>query len=59
MNVQRISPGGSTHVTIATVSNTGSYRDTLGRNAPSGTYTYRVCNAGTTTCSNNASTTLQ
>jgi hypothetical protein len=54
VSVQRILPGGSTFATIATVSNAGTYRDTLGRNAPGGTYTYRVCNQGTTTCSNNA-----
>jgi hypothetical protein len=30
--------------------NDGAHGDTLGRNAK-GTFTYRVCNAGTTTCS--------
>jgi PKD repeat protein len=36
---------------IRTVSNSGSYTETL----PRGTYTYRVCNAGSTTCSVNRS----
>jgi hypothetical protein len=56
--VQRQSPGGSTFATIATINNGGSYRDSLGKKPASGTYTYRVCNAGTTTCSNNATATV-
>ncbi|HKD34841.1 MAG TPA: putative glycoside hydrolase [Gaiellaceae bacterium] len=35
---------------VATVSNSGAYTDRLGRHAH-GTYTYRVCVAGTSTCS--------
>jgi hypothetical protein len=35
---------------IANVANSGSYRDQLSRNAK-GTFTYRVCAAGTSTCS--------
>jgi hypothetical protein len=53
--VQRQPPGGSGFTTIATVSNGGSYRDNLGKRPASGTYVYRVCNAGTSVCSNNAS----
>jgi len=53
--VHRQNPGSSSFTLIATVSNNGSYRDNLGKNAASGTYTYRVCNAGTSACSNNAS----
>ena len=53
--VQRQNPGSSTFATIATVSNGGSYRDNLGKRPASGTYTYRVCNSGTTICSNTAS----
>ncbi len=34
----------------ATVSNSGSYTDNLGKN-PSGSFTYQVCNAGTSDCS--------
>jgi hypothetical protein len=34
---------------IATVSNTGSYADNLGKNAP-GSAAYEVCNAGTADC---------
>jgi hypothetical protein len=52
--VQRQNPGSATFATIATVSNGGSYRDNLGKRPASGVYTYRVCNAGTTICSNNA-----
>ncbi len=37
----------------ATVSNSGSHTDNLGKN-PSGSFTYRVCNAGTSDCSNDA-----
>ncbi len=53
------SGGGSVDVYVngaigATVANSGSYTDNLGKN-PSGTYTYKVCNAGTSDCSNNAS----
>ena len=36
---------------IATVSNSGAYTDNLGRRPTAGTYWYKVCNAGTTTCS--------
>jgi hypothetical protein len=52
--IQRMAPGSSQFGTVATVSNSGTYRDSIGRNSPSGTYTYRVCNAGTATCSNSA-----
>jgi thermitase len=38
----------------ATTANDGAHADNLGRN-PSGTFTYRVCQAGTSTCSNDAS----
>jgi hypothetical protein len=41
----------------ATINNTGAYTDRLGRHAH-GTYTYRVCAAGTQTCSNNVSVTV-
>jgi serine protease len=37
---------------ITTVSNTGAYTDSPGKGG--GTYTYRVCEAGTATCSNEA-----
>lgn len=37
-----------------TVSNGGSYSDNLGKN-PRGTFTYQVCNAGTSDCSGTAS----
>ena len=53
--IQRKNPNSTTFTTLATTSNNGSYRDNLGRNPPSGTYTYRVCNAGTSTCSGEAS----
>jgi hypothetical protein len=53
--VQRQNPGSSSFATIATVSNSGSYRDNLGKRPGSGTYTYRVCNSGTSICSNSAS----
>lgn len=56
--VQRQPPGSPSFTTIATVSNSGSYRDNLGKRPASGTYTYRVCNAGTTTCSNTPSVTV-
>jgi serine protease len=36
---------------IATVANTGAYTDTIGRGG--GSHTYRVCEAGTSTCSGN------
>ena len=39
---------------ITTTANDGAYTDALGKGAK-GTYTYRVCNAGTTTCSGDAS----
>lgn len=58
IDVQRQAPGASSFTTIAIISNGGSYRDNLGRNPASGTWTYRVCNAGTTTCSNNATATV-
>jgi hypothetical protein len=35
----------------ATVANTGSYADDLGHK-PKGTYSYKVCSAGTSTCTN-------
>ncbi|HEX2202217.1 MAG TPA: S8 family serine peptidase [Longimicrobium sp.] len=41
---------------IATVSNTGAYSDYLGRSA-SGTYTYKVCEVGSTVCSRNIAAT--
>jgi hypothetical protein len=42
---------------IATVSNGGAYTDKLGRHA-SGTFSYRVCTAGTGTCSATVSVTV-
>jgi PKD repeat protein len=42
---------------ITTTANDGSYTDTIGKNA-SGTFTYKVCQAGTSTCSNNSSVTF-
>jgi hypothetical protein len=42
---------------IATVLNNGAYTDTIGGNGP-GTYSYQVCHAGTTTCSNQATVTF-
>jgi PKD repeat protein len=42
-------------VKITTTNNDGAYTDTVRRG---GTYTYRVCNLGTTTCSNNAAVTF-
>ena len=39
---------------LTTTSNDGSHTDSIGRGA-SGTFTYRVCNAGSTTCSSDAS----
>jgi subtilisin family serine protease len=41
---------------ITTTSNSGSYTDSLGKS--SGTFSYKVCDAGTTTCSNTASVTF-
>ncbi len=41
---------------IATTANDGSHTDQLAKNQ-TGTFTYKVCNAGTSTCSNNASIT--
>lgn len=41
---------------IVTTANDGAHTDVLGR--VSGTFTYKVCTAGTTTCSNNASVTF-
>lgn len=51
IEVYRQDPGASSLVIVASTSNGGSYRDNLGRRPVSGTYTYRVCNAGTTVCS--------
>jgi hypothetical protein len=42
---------------LATVRNSGAYSDRLGRHAH-GTYTYRVCAAGTSTCSPDVSVTV-
>jgi hypothetical protein len=56
--VQRQAPGATSFSTIATVTNSGSYRDNLGKRPTSGSYAYRVCNAGTSTCSNTASVTV-
>jgi hypothetical protein len=55
--VQRQPPGGA-FGTIATISNGGSYRDNLGKKPAPGTYTYRVCNAGTAACSNTDTVTV-
>jgi hypothetical protein len=44
--------------TKRTVANTGSYLDKLGKRA-SGTFTYQVCEAGTTTCSEPVLVTIQ
>jgi subtilisin family serine protease len=41
---------------VTTTANDGAHADNLGR--VSGTFTYRVCNAGTSTCSNDASVTF-
>ncbi|CAA9532504.1 MAG: hypothetical protein AVDCRST_MAG30-3920 [uncultured Solirubrobacteraceae bacterium] len=41
---------------ITTVSNTGSHTDSLGK--VSGSFTYKVCETGTTTCSNTATVTF-
>ena len=40
-----------------TTANDGSHTDTLTKGT-TGTFTYQVCNAGTSTCSNNASVTF-
>jgi hypothetical protein len=40
-----------------TTGNDGSHSDPLGRR-PRGTYTYKVCEAGTANCSNEASVTF-
>jgi fibronectin type 3 domain-containing protein len=53
IDVHRQNPGAS-FTLIATTSNSGSYRDNLGKRPASGSYTYRVCSAGTTLCSGNA-----
>jgi hypothetical protein len=39
------------NVRVTTTSNSGSYTDNIG-NRGSGSYSYRVCDAGTSTCSN-------
>lgn len=44
------------NVVVATPSNTGAYTDVLGK--VSGTFTYKVCLTGTTTCSANSSVTF-
>ena len=54
IDVYRQNPGAS-FTLIATTTNSGSYRDNLGKKAVSGsTYTYHVCTAGTTLCSGDA-----
>jgi hypothetical protein len=58
VDVQRQNPGAASFTVIATTSNTGSYRDNLGKRPAAGTYTYRVCNSGTTSCSGNATATI-
>jgi serine protease len=45
-------------VVIATVPNTGRYTDSTGDTGRA-RYTYRVCEAGTWTCSNNARVTFR
>jgi hypothetical protein len=42
------------NVRVTTTGNDGAYTDSLG-NKSSGTFTYKVCETGTTTCSNEAS----
>jgi hypothetical protein len=42
---------------IATTANDGFYTDNIDQRGP-GTYTYQVCEAGTTTCSNEATVTF-
>ena len=39
-------------VVVATVPNTGSYKDFIGVRGGNVRYTYKVCDAGTTNCSN-------
>jgi hypothetical protein len=56
--VERQDPGASGFSIIATISNGGSYRDNLGKRPATGTYFYRVCNAGTTACSGTANVTV-
>lgn len=45
------------NVKVATVSNTGAYRDNINVRG-GGSYTYRVCDAGTSTCSNSVTITF-
>ena len=40
---------------LTTTANDGAYTDNLGKRAQAGTYSYAVCNAGTTTCSSTIS----
>jgi hypothetical protein len=54
VDIWRSQNGGAQNL-LATTSNSGSYRDHLGRNS-SGDYTYRVCNAGTNNCAQTAAT---
>jgi hypothetical protein len=42
---------------IITTQNDGFYTDRIGGRGPA-TFTYRVCNSGTQTCSNNATVTF-
>jgi hypothetical protein len=44
-------------VKITTTANDGAHTDQLAKNT-TGTFTYQVCNAGTTTCSNTANITF-
>jgi hypothetical protein len=39
-------------VMVATVSNTGVYKDFINSHGGNNSYTYKVCEAGTTNCSN-------
>ncbi|MGH7585066.1 MAG: S8 family serine peptidase, partial [Gemmatimonadales bacterium] len=43
--------------TLVTTANDGQHTDNLGKGT-TGTFTYQVCNAGTSTCSNSASITF-
>jgi len=43
-------------VRVTTVANTGAYTDNVGKKR--GTYTHKVCHAGTSTCSNTTTSTL-
>jgi aqualysin 1 len=43
-------------VKVTTTANDGAYSETLGKGA--GSYTYQVCEAGTSTCSNNSTVTF-